>query len=72
MVLVYGGMTLASVLIILYYIEKEVKDSLYNTNEAFWVYFSTNIRLACLVTILGYIGLVIELSLKLKMMQSSA
>ena len=72
MLLAYSSMTLLSILVICYYIERINKESFINTNESAWFFYVANIRLTCLVAILGYTGLVIELSLKLQMMQTSA
>ena len=61
--LVYASMTILSGLVICFYIDSIDQESFVNTNDLGWLYYSTNIRLTCLVAILGYTGLVIELSL---------
>lgn len=69
MVLVYVGLVCESAITVAYHIERIDADSRINTHESTWIYFSANMRLACLVSILGYGGLLIELNLKLRMLQ---
>ena len=63
--MVYLGNIILACLVITYFVERIDNDSKVNTEEQTWVYFQSNIRLACNIAILGFIGLLVELKLML-------
>ena len=65
MVMVYVGNVAIAGLIIAYFSERLDANSRVQTSESAWIYWQANIRLACLIAIVGYIGLLIELRLML-------
>ena len=66
MVLVYVGNAAIACLTIAYFCERLDGASRVQTSESAWIYYQANIRLACLIAIIGYIGLLYELRLMLK------
>lgn len=70
MLLVYVGQLSMVLIILAYFITKETDGNKRQMEQ--WSYFTINMRLACLICILGFSGLVIELSLKLKMLQQTS
>ena len=69
--LTYLAIIASAILSIIYSCERLTPSSGVNTNEADWVFFFSNLRLAAQVGCIGFAGMVIELILKVRLMETS-
>ena len=72
MVMIYVGNAMLACLIIAFFSERLNGDSQVQTSESAWIFFQSNIRLACILAILGFMGLLIELQFMLSTMHVSS
>ena len=69
--LLYVGMIGMCCIVIGYYAECITPMSKVNSTESAWVYFMINMRLSCLISIIGYSSLIVDLLLMLRLMRKS-
>lgn len=70
--LLYFGMVSMCILVIAYFCQRIVPSSPVNIDESSWLYYSNNIRLFCIVSIIGFCALITELLLMLRLMTKSS
>ena len=68
LLLLFAGEITTCATVIAFFSECLVKDSHVNKYESTWLFYMINIKLSCLVGIIGFAGLIIDLQLMLDYM----
>ena len=72
LLILYISMVVTSVTVITYYTQCIIPSSVVNTDRASWLFYMIIIKLGCLIGVVGYNGLIIDLLLMLNVLTKSS